>query len=209
MGELAVQTRQFTTEDRQGVLTVLARAFADDPVIRWFVPEGDGGSDRLGRFFRITLADTLSHGEVHVAERQGVIVGAALWRRPGEWQSTGWSQLTDLPRWLYVFGAGLKRAAEGQDAMKKSHPSKPHWYLPTIGVDPDAQGLGIGGGLVASMLARCDQERTPAYLESSKRQNVPFYERLGFGLLQEQSLPAGPDFWPMWREPAATGPQSP
>jgi ribosomal protein S18 acetylase RimI-like enzyme len=205
MSSLAARTRRFSRQDRRPVVAMLSRAFADDPVIRWFLPAMKGG-DALSRFFRASLArDVLPHGEVHVAEHDGKIVGAALWRRPGEWHNNGVSQLLDLPWWLWVFGRDLQRAGEGLDAMKKAHPSDPHWYLPTIGVDPAAQGLGVGSALMLAMLRRCESERTPAYLESSKPGNVAFYGRYGFKLMDERHLPDGPPFWPMWRDPAPTG----
>ncbi len=57
---------------------------------------------------------------------------------------------------------------------------EPHWYLPLIGVDPAHQGEGHGDALMAYALARCDRDHAPAYLESSKPRNIPFYRRYGF-----------------------------
>jgi ribosomal protein S18 acetylase RimI-like enzyme len=197
-----VRTRPFSGDDREAVVVVLSHAFAEDPLVRWFLPPREGGADRLARFFRVTLArDVLPYGEAHVAEHDGAIVGAALWRRPGEWNTTGRRQLLDLPWWLGVFGRDLLRAGTGLDTMKAVHPVAPHWYLPTIGVDPGAQGLGVGSALLEVILRRCDADRTPAYLESSKSRNIGFYERHGFTVSEERRLPNGPPFWPMWRDP--------
>jgi hypothetical protein len=42
----------------------------------------------------------------------------------------------------------------------------------------------------------------PAYLESSKEKNVPFYERNGFKVRERFEVPnGGPPIWLMWREP--------
>jgi hypothetical protein len=51
------------------------------------------------------------------------------------------------------------------------------------------------------VLERCDREGEPAYLESSKEQNIPFYSRHGFEVTGQLDLPDGPSMWPMWREP--------
>jgi hypothetical protein len=51
------------------------------------------------------------------------------------------------------------------------------------------------------VLRSCDEDRIPAYLESSKERNVDFYGRHGFRVLERLSLPAGPPVWLMWRDP--------
>ena len=52
---------------------------------------------------------------------------------------------------------------------------------------------------VTAGLSRCDAEHAPAYLESSKPANVPYYERFGFEVTGETVVPNGPTLIPMWR----------
>jgi predicted N-acetyltransferase YhbS len=86
--------------------------------------------------------------------------------------------------------------------MKQHHPEEPHWYLAVIGSDTTVRGRGFGQALMRSRLDRCDAEHSPAYLESSKPENVPYYERFGFTVMGEIVLPnGGPPLWPMWRAP--------
>jgi len=70
-----------------------------------------------------------------------------------------------------------------------------------LGTDPQHQGKGIGSALLAPVLAKCDAEGIPAYLESSKERNIPFYRRHGFEVTTELNLKNGPSLWPMWRDP--------
>jgi GNAT superfamily N-acetyltransferase len=91
----------------------------------------------------------------------------------------------------------------GSPAGHDAHPREPHYYLASLGVAPEAQGNGVGSRLLGPMLERCDREGVPAYLESSRDRNVPFYERHGFRVTDELRLPlGGPTLWLMWREPA-------
>jgi len=45
------------------------------------------------------------------------------------------------------------------EKMAQWHPEEPHWYLPMIGVDPSAQGKGLGAELMRHAVVRCDQQR--------------------------------------------------
>jgi predicted N-acetyltransferase YhbS len=86
--------------------------------------------------------------------------------------------------------------------IERVHPTEPHWYLAVLGTDPAHQGKGIGGALQRVVLDRCDREGVPAYLESSKESNVPYYERFGWRVTSELTLPkGGPTLYLMWREP--------
>lgn len=86
--------------------------------------------------------------------------------------------------------------------MKENHPEEPHWYLGVLGSDPTFRGAGYGRALMDSRLAHCDAEAAPAYLESSKPDNIPYYERFGFVVTGELALPdGGPTLWQMWRAP--------
>ena len=61
--------------------------------------------------------------------------------------------------------------------------------------------------LLAPVLATCDRDRVPAYLEASHPANVPFYESVGF--VQQRHIPLGsngPTYITMWREPRGVKP---
>jgi ribosomal protein S18 acetylase RimI-like enzyme len=85
------------------------------------------------------------------------------------------------------------------EKMGQWHPEEVHWYLPLIGVEPNAQGKGIGAELMRHAVARCDRERALAYLESSNPRNIPFYRRFGFEVMGEIQMGAGPLVTPMLR----------
>ena len=89
------------------------------------------------------------------------------------------------------------------DGFGANHPRhEPHFYLSLLGTHPDHRGQGKGIGLLAENLARIDELRRPAYLESSNRANDPRYERLGFVEIGEFSAPGnGPTVGCMWRDP--------
>jgi predicted GNAT family N-acyltransferase len=64
------------------------------------------------------------------------------------------------------------------------------------------RGQGFGQVLMQSRLGRVDAEYCPAYLESTKFENVAYYHRFGFTVTREVVLPdGGPTMWAMWRAP--------
>ncbi len=87
------------------------------------------------------------------------------------------------------------------EKMEQWHPEEPHWYLPIIGVEPNAQGKGLGAELMRHAVVRCDQERALAYLESSNPRNISLYLRHGFEVMGEIRVGAGPLVTPMLRRP--------
>ncbi|MFC9824157.1 GNAT family N-acetyltransferase [Streptomyces erythrochromogenes] len=184
------------------IAALLARAFADDPVMAWMVPAVDR-ERRIARYFRLAQRQQRPRpGGVRVAATgDGRLLGAALWSGPGRWKASAVRELATLPEYARVFGLrGMPRAGEVQNAMHEAHPDTPHWYLPTVGTDRGLQGRGVGSALLRQQLTECDRLGQPAYLESSNITNIPFYEGLGFRVTGEIRLPGGgPTLWPMWR----------
>jgi len=195
--------RPFVRADLSATVSTLARAFDNDPVMTWIFPDERMRHRRLPSFFASTLrAISLRYAGTEVAVLDGRVLGGAIWLPPGTWRPPLRRQLAALPGVALRLGSRLPVASATYGALLRVHPTRPHWYLSGIGTDPPAQGTGVGGELMRSRLARCDADRLPAYLESSNARNVPFYERHGFRVVGEVSIPAGgPTLWLMWREP--------
>jgi GNAT superfamily N-acetyltransferase len=187
--------------DLDAVADSLGRAFAEDPVWTFVVPgiPPEVRAERLRRFFRTEARQRARLASVWTTP-QGE--AAAIWAPPGRWRPS----FTDgLVLAASMLRAGRLHAAARLPVLtriEKAHPRQPHWYLEALGTDPPHQGTGLGTALLAPVLERCDTEGRPAYLESSKEANVPFYERFGFVVTGELALPrGGPTLYPMWREP--------
>jgi ribosomal protein S18 acetylase RimI-like enzyme len=90
---------------------------------------------------------------------------------------------------------------DSEEYAKK--PSKPHFYLVILGVQPDRQGVGLGSMLLSHTLSQLDALGMPAYLENSNPVNMPLYLRHGFRVIDEIKQYGGPSEWCMWRDPNA------
>jgi ribosomal protein S18 acetylase RimI-like enzyme len=191
--------RRAVVAERRALADTLARAFEDDPVWSWLFPDETSRERRSSQVFRAYLRDALTIGEVYTTSD---LSGASLWKPPGKWKLSNGAVIRSLPALLRAFGTRLPASLEVERKVESQHPREPHWYLSVIGTDPVAQGKGIGGALIRQITDRCDTEGLPAYLESSKEANVPYYERFGFKVRGETQLgDDSPTIWFMWRDP--------
>src|SRR4051794_11655218 len=131
---------------------------------------------------------------------------AAIWKPPGKWKLGGMELVRQAPRTLAILRGRTPAALALLNVIEKKHPaSPPHWHLAVLGTEPEAQGKGRGSSVLQPVLERCDRDGEPAYLESSKEGNVPFYERHGFRVTERLDVPkGGPSLWLMWRDPQGT-----
>ena len=187
---------------------VLARAFYDDPLMTYIVPDDARRTKSLDWFMSAAAKYGDKYGEVHTTA--GAIQGDAIWLPPGETKMlTGRMAKTGLLMAPFKFGMGsFMRFTKVMNIFEDLHERdmpEPHWYLMVLGVDPPRQGQGVGGALIAPILARADAAKLPCYLETQKTKNVPFYQKHGFEVVVEDDIPDGPHYWTMKRAPHAGG----
>jgi ribosomal protein S18 acetylase RimI-like enzyme len=187
--------------DVKALSQTLARAFNEDPIMTWMLPDDKRRAKGLPRMFAtMTRHHFLGGGGCEVA-RDGSLGAAALWDPPGRWKQSGREELRMMPGIIWALGRRVQVGRQIAELMKETHPEEPHWYLAVIGSDPTVRGAGFGQALMRSRLDRCDAEHAPAYLESSNPDNVPYYQRFGFEVTGEIKPNGGPSMWPMWRAP--------
>jgi len=204
-GNSAVALRPATSDDVDALAAVLARAFSDDPPMVWLLPDPATRLGRLTRMFVTIIGiESLPYGGVDIAYASKEILGGAIWMPPGHWQPGLLGKIRAAPgHWRAVATAEIRAARMGH-ALSRAHPKEPHWYLKSIGIDPACQGRGAAGLLLRPRLEHSDRDGQPAYLEASKPELVPLYERFGFRRTGNVGMPAGaPVLTKMWRAPGA------
>jgi GNAT superfamily N-acetyltransferase len=191
--------RKAERSDVREMAAALARAFYDDPITAWLLPDLATRDRLLPSVFETQLrAVHLRHGEVYTTSD---VVAGALWAPPDKWRTPPLALLRSAPRLVWALRRRLPAALSFVQTVERAHPKEPHWYLAVLGTEPSSQGRGIGSALLQPVLDRCDHEGVPAYLESSKEANIPFYSRHGFEVTGVIEVSNGPRVWPMWREP--------
>jgi GNAT superfamily N-acetyltransferase len=178
----------------------LAAAFEDDPIFGWLLPDKRRRYDRLVRFFALELGEVVLPSGAAWMSPEGS--GACLELPPGGWRMPLRTQARHAPQFAAVFGRSLPKALITITKMERKHLREPHFYVPYVGVAPEAQGAGLGTRLLGRTLERADAAGLPTYLEATSEQNAALYERLGFEHLGAFTVLGSPPLWPMRRPPA-------
>jgi ribosomal protein S18 acetylase RimI-like enzyme len=184
---------------------VLARAFQDNPMPQYVVPDDAKRARVLDWFMSVAARYGHMYGEVYTTADK--VEGGAIWLPPENFAMSPVRMvrsgmiLMPLKLGLAAFGRFMNFSNHWEHLHKRDIP-RPHWYLWFVGVDPPRQGQGTGSALMQPVVARADADGLPCYLETANARNVPLYERHGFEVVVEDDLPkGGPHFWTMKREP--------
>lgn len=179
---------------------IFARAYEDDAVSRWVLPDPTDRLERLERAGTSVIRRTIPEREVLTTTPPR---GMAIWAAPEHPRIPTRRLLPTLPALLRWYGlSAMRRSALVAAVLDRRRPTERHWYLGGLGTDPPFQRQGVATALMRPMLERCDAGGVGAYLETQSEENVAFYRRRGFEVAAELDIPTGgPHMWLMWREP--------
>ncbi len=194
---------------RSRAADALTRAFADDPMWASLLAGTGASMDALRPMWNAVIGYSLVYGAVHTTPAG---VGAACWMAPGKTNTTLWKLLRTgmaLPCAMMRLPTATRRRFFGMMRFFEGHHKRlvpnAHGYLWALGVDPEAQGRGIGGSLLRPMLAQADEEGISCYLETQTEHNVAFYVKRGFRVGFHGDDPVcGVPVWLMVRDPQDT-----
>jgi len=189
-----------TPADRPAALRTIVRGFHADPLLRFFFPHDETYAAQAQVFFGFLLDLNLEGGEVLLAD-DGLAV--ALWTPP---DGLGISDEEIDGRWSADVSPHLEDGAEArldrfERATKDVAPEGPHRYLGVLATDPDHRGRGLARAVLEPVLERDDADGIGAHLDTCTPENLPFYERFGFGVFGETTIEGGPLLWGLVRAP--------
>jgi ribosomal protein S18 acetylase RimI-like enzyme len=200
-----VTVRTATPADRSRAVRTALRAFAVDPLIRWFFPDDVTYESQAGALFGTLFDLRVDGGEVRCTDD---VAAVAMWDRPGghpkgqAWGDRVWEEGTAgfTPEEHARFARlGAEIASHKVDV--------PTWYLGILATHPDWQRLGLASAILEPVLSMADADGLPAALLTATPENVAYYRRQGFTVHAETDVPAlpgeaaGPHVWTLRREP--------
>jgi GNAT superfamily N-acetyltransferase len=196
--------RKVSADDIPKLCEVLARAFANDSIARYVLPDDDSRERRLRRLYRVYFSVFLRHGSCYT---DAGLKGAALWLPPGRYPLSLAQHMRVLPALAFAVAMDISRALRVLNHLDETCPRQGmFWYLGVLGVEPIRQRHGLGSNLIRPILSCCDDQGLGAYLETGTESNLPFYSKHGFTVMRESRIKNGPRLWHLWREPLFRNP---
>ena len=184
---------------------MLARAFHDDPLMRYTIPDPDERARLLPAMYATMLRFGMLAGEVYATA--DAPEGVAIWMPPdAEWTREN-MEASGMHRTATLIGDEAYQryrdvvSREWQARLREIPGTG--WYLFILGVEPSVQRRGLGGALMRPVLERADTEQLVCYLETENERNVAFYLKQGFDIVVngEEAGHSGVRFWTFRRNP--------
>ena len=187
--------RPATSSDIGRIARTASRAFADDPVMRWLVPDDQDYETNHQAMFGNIARRWLATDSLWCTDDVAAIAG---WVPPGRPEVEP-EDLVELqhPDWR------LARFAALREFMGANTPPEPHRYLNMQATHPDWQRQGLGAALMRQGFRVADEVGVPCYLETETVENVAYYRHHGFEVRSEWDVRTddsdGPHMWGMLR----------
>lgn len=164
--------------DKQLIISILTAAFETNKSVNHVVKQDAKKQQRIEALMDYSYEVCRQWGEIYLSDD---CLAAAMLLYPHQKRTSLKAIWLDLKLALKAVGlAKLKQVMNRESRIKSFHPQQPFLYLWFVGVVPDQQGKGIGSRLMAEIIQQSERIKLPVFLETSTRENLPFYQNSGF-----------------------------
>ena len=185
--------------------SIAARAFQDDLIDSYFFPNPDERREILPAFYEYRLNFAVRYGVVYATSPN--IEGIAAWLPSDLGEMSMWQMMRSggfkLFRKLeYKIPSKMMAVKDYVRSLRTKNAGDKFIHLEILAVEPKSQGMGYAKKLLEPMFERIDSEGLPCFLETATEKNVPFYQRFGFEVVEESTIPGTEiSLWDMMRNP--------
>jgi ribosomal protein S18 acetylase RimI-like enzyme len=173
--------------DKSRVVNILVASFEDNRSVNYVVKQDQFRLKRIRMLMEYSFDVCYHFGDVYLSDDGHA---CALILYPDKKKMTLRSVLLDVKFAFGCVGSGnIGKVLKRQRAIKALYPIQPIYYLWFIGVNPEAQGKGIGANLLTALLMEAHIKDRSIYLETSMELNLKFYRKFGFELYHEMEVP--------------------
>jgi len=172
-----LEVRSLTEPEARAGGAVAARALRNNPMMSYCAPGDPLGRLQVGYD---TFLDRVSPGVVGALLGPHVIGVAASAPSEACMGATTPPELQTTPEVSPADAVGVDRPRHVVSMMWRLDPEERHVHVGPVGVEPGAQGLGVGAAMMRLLCDRLDTDGEVGWLETDKPENVAFYRRFGF-----------------------------
>ena len=171
---------------------VISKAFYNDPLMEYLFPELIDRKNKLPFMMELLLRIGIKYGIVHATSPK--LEGIAIWFPSNKVKITPWMGILNGGI-SYFFKLGkklVKKQNRIYNYINSKHRtlfSSQHWYLSVIAIAPLFQGSGFSHILLNSMFIQIDKQNLPIFLDTNNKENIPFYKKYGFKILEKYEIP--------------------
>jgi ribosomal protein S18 acetylase RimI-like enzyme len=200
---MALNIRVLTLADVDAAGALLGRAFQDNPAYRAILPHlsDDARAAAVARVKRGFAAASVRYQDARAIWKDGHMLGVSLVCTPGQYPHRAAAFLHQAPGCVTTGWTGIRNFLRVDRYITRRHLRGPHYYLFVLGVEPEAQGRGLGKALLRDLSARADAHGLPCYLETDKPTSVKLYQSAGYEVVTEEVVRGVPGLhmWTMKR----------
>lgn len=191
-------------DDLDEVVGVIAKAFIDKPLYKYFAEDEKERENFLYSIFKYRISNNFSDKIIDVAVEGRKIIGVASWdfhdlnQKPDSNAVKNMENALSMCRketrehWFYFFKI--------LTTTIKEIIAPPFWALSPIAVLPEEQGKGVGNALIKKKLKEIDDSHYPCFLATQEISNLKIYEKYGFKVVKEDILALNLPSYNMVRE---------
>lgn len=170
---------------------ILSQSFNNYPIFNHIIPDPEYRKDKLKYLCRFLLSLGIAKGEVIGPSNK--MEGVSIWLPSKGSNGSGMDAIRAglLNLFFHIKPGTVSRFIEvGKiKGEMRAEIIKGQYYLcDMIGVDPLLQKQGFGRRMIEAKLLEFDRVKMPCYLETSKHENIVYYERFGFSQINNYKI---------------------
>jgi ribosomal protein S18 acetylase RimI-like enzyme len=161
-------TERAAFDDVPAIRTLLAEAYADDPLSEWIFPDPETRPHACGAWYGLFAEQYVQGARATVVREGSRITAVALWRLPGDepLSSNGVPGIAGLMTAL-VGPERVGAIGDGLHAVGTVQPREPHAYLNFLAVAADRRRTGLGRLVLQPLVDAARRAQLFAHLETT------------------------------------------
>lgn len=167
-------------EDKDIVLKILGEAFLKNKSIQFIVRNKEKNIHLLLEY---CFYNTLKNGKVFLNNENNAVALILYSEKKSSSLHLIYLQIILIIKVIGIFN--VLNVLKREKAIKKNHPKEDFIHLWYIGVKQKNTGKRKGTELLNDIIKYHKKEKKDFYLETSTEKNLPFYNRLGFNIINQ------------------------